>query len=139
VLEASSFIKNQFKMDNKEFINRYFKALTTEAKSKEVLENYITDKSLLEHIAFFESAFPDYKVIADEMTAEGNRVVVQARFTGVHEGDFNGIPPTHRSVEVPFAIGYEIENNKIVHHWIIVDRLALMEQLGVVPKAEAAH
>lgn len=126
-------------MGNKEFITRYYDALVTEGTSKAVLEKFMTDEHLMSHIAFFDAAFPGYKVIADEMTAEGNRVVVQARFAGVHKGDFNGIPPTHRSVEVPFAIGYEIENNKIVHHWIIVDRLALMEQLGVVSVGEAEH
>ncbi len=118
--------------ENKEFIIRYFNALTADGKSREVLEKFMTDEKLIEHIAFFESVFPDYKVIVDEMTAEGNRVVVRARLAGVHEGELNGIPPTHRAVEFPFAIGYEIEKGKIVNHWLIADRMALMEQLGAM-------
>ena len=51
---------------------------------------------------------------------------------GVHEGELNGIAPTHRTIEFPFAISYEIKNEKIVHHWMIVDRMAMMEQLGVM-------
>jgi predicted ester cyclase len=43
-----------------------------------------------------------------------------------------GIPPTHRSIEHPSVISYEIENGKIVHHWLIADSMALMEQLGVM-------
>ena len=118
---------------NKEFLTRYFNALSGGVtKTKELLEKYITDEELIGHINFFEAVFPGYEVIADAMTAEGNMVVVKARVKGVHEGEFNGIPPTHRSVDFPFAIGYEIEHEKIVHHWMIVDRIALMEQLGVM-------
>ena len=38
----------------------------------------------------------------------------------------------YRSIEFAFAIGYEIENGKISHHWLIADQMALMEQLGVL-------
>lgn len=125
---------------NKEFITRYFNALSGGVtKTKELLGKYITDEALIGHINFFEPIFPGYEIIADEMTAEDNKVVVKARFTGTHEGEFNGISPTHRTIEVPFAISYEIENEKIVHHWMIIDRMAMMEQLGVIPVEEAAH
>ena len=124
---------------NKEFITRYFNALSGHAKTKEILEKYMTDQSLIGHINFFEPVFPGYEVIADEMTAEDNKVVVKARFKGTHEGAFNGIAPTHRTIEVPFAISYEIENEKIIHHWMIIDRMEMMEQLGVIPAAQAAH
>ncbi len=125
---------------NKAFITRYFNALAGGApKTRELLEQYITDEELLGHINFFEPVFPGYEVIADEMTAEDNRVVVKARFKGTHEGDLNGIAPTHRTIEVPFAISYEIENEKIIHHWMIIDRMTMMEQLGVIPVAEATH
>jgi predicted ester cyclase len=93
----------------------------------------------MQHIAFFETVFPGYEILADEITAEDNRVVVKARLKGVHEGELNGIPPTHRAVEFACAISYEIENEKIIHHWLIADQMSLMQQLGVVPAAEAVH
>ena len=117
---------------NKEFVIRYFNALSGVSKTRESLEKFVADEELIGHISFFESVFPRYEVFADEMTAEGNRVVLRARMKGVHEGDFNGIPPTHRKIDVPFAISYEIENGKITHHWIIADSMSLMEQLGVM-------
>jgi predicted ester cyclase len=58
-------------------------------------------------------------------------VVVRARLKGCHTGEFNGILPTHRQVEFPFVISYDIENQKIVHHWLIADQVVLMEQLGI--------
>jgi predicted ester cyclase len=121
---------------NKEFIIKYFNALSNTEKTRELLSKFMTDEGLIEHILFFDSVFPNYAVIADEITAEANRVVVRCRMTGKHEGSLNGIPPTHKEVEFPFAIGYEIENNMIIHHWLIADQMMLMEQLGIV-NAEA--
>lgn len=117
---------------NKEFIIRYINALSGVTKTRELMEQYMTDEELLGHIAFFDAAFPKYEMFADEITAEGNRVVVRARMKGCHEGEFNGILPTHRKVELPFVISYDIENGKIVHHWLIADQIVLMEQLGVM-------
>jgi hypothetical protein len=117
---------------NKEFIIRYFNKMAEAVITRELLEEYITDEELIGHILFFESVFPNYKIFTDEMMAEGNRVLVRGRLKGRHEGEFNGIPPTHRNVEFPLVISYEIENEKIVHHWLMADQMILMEQLGVM-------
>jgi predicted ester cyclase len=117
---------------NKEFIIRYFNAISGVTKTREVIEQYMTDEELLGHILFFDAAFPKYEMFADEITAEGNRVVIRARFKGCHAGEFNGILPTNRNVEFPFVISYDIENGMIVHHWLMADSMALMEQLGVM-------
>ena len=117
---------------NKEFIIRYFNALSGVTKTTELVKTYTTDEHLIGHIAFFDAAFPKYELFADEMTAEGSKVVVRARFKGCHQGEFNGILPTHRNVDFPFVISYDIEKGKIVHHWLIADSMALMEQLGAM-------
>jgi predicted ester cyclase len=107
---------------NKEFIIEYFNTLSGTTKTRELLSPFVEDSSLIEHILFFDSVFPQYELFADELTAEGNRVVVRARLTGIHKGEFNGIPPTFRQVEFPFVISYEIADNKIVHHWMLQTR-----------------
>ena len=90
----------------------------------------ITDEVLIEHITFFDSVFPKYEMTIDEITADGNRVTVRSRLKGRHEGVFGDIKPTFRNVEMPFVVSYEIENRKIISHWLIADQMALMEQLG---------
>jgi predicted ester cyclase len=117
---------------NKEFIIRYINALSGVTKTRESLEYHISDESLIGHILFFDAVFPKYEMFMDEITGEGNRVIVRARLKGTHEGEMNGIPPTHKGVLFPFVIGYEIENNKIISHWLIADQMMLMEQLGVM-------
>lgn len=124
-------------MRNKEFVLEYFNAISGVEKTADLVGKYTTDQALIEHIAFFDSVFPKYELFADEMTAEGNRVIVRARMVGKHEGTLNGIPATHRSVDFPFAIGYEIEAGTIVHHWLIADQMHLLELLGIgKPAAE---
>ena len=123
---------------NKAFIMEYLSAISGVAKTKTLMEQFATDLGLISHVEFFEGAFPQYKMFADEITAENNRVVVRARFKGTHLGDLAGIPATYKSVEFPFAVGYEVHNNKIVNHWLIADQMSLMEQLGVTPKSEEA-
>jgi predicted ester cyclase len=115
----------------KELVVEYFKAISGVEKTPELLGQYTTDQELINHIAFFDAAFPNYDLIADEMTSEGNRVVVRARVVGRHEGELNGIPPTFKEVDFPFVIGYEIEGDKIVDHWMVADQMLLLDQLGI--------
>jgi len=118
--------------ENKEFVIRYLNALSGVTKTREIMAEYLADEELINHIIFFDTVFPKYEMFADEITAEGNRVVLRARLKGCHKGELNGIQPTNRNVEFPFFISYDIENGKIVHHWLIADQMLLMEQLGVM-------
>ena len=98
---------------NREFIIKYFNELSGVEKTRELCEKYTNDEKLIEHIAFFEGAFPKYDLFVEEMMTEGDRVIVQARATGIHKGSFNGIPPIGRKMDLPFVIRYTIKNNKI--------------------------
>jgi predicted ester cyclase len=116
---------------NKEFIMGYINATSGSLKTRELLEKYNGDPGLVDNILFMDSVFPKYEVLVDEIMAEGDRVMVRARLKGRHDGEFLGIPPTHREVEAPYVVGYEVHNNRITHSWLISDLLKLVEQLGV--------
>ncbi|NRB52325.1 MAG: ester cyclase [Saprospiraceae bacterium] len=117
--------------ENKKFVLKYFKAISHVEKTEKLCDEFMTDQNLKEHIIFFDSIFPGYELIAEEMMSEGNRVMVRARIKGIHKGNFNGIHPTNKKVDFPFVINYTIENEKITQHWMIADQMILMEQLGV--------
>lgn len=123
---------------NKEFIINYLTAVSGVEKPRELLEKYISDEALISHKEIFEAAFPKYDLFIDEMTAEGNRVIIRARVSGTHLGELGGIAPTYKTVDFPVIVAYEIENEKIVSHWMLADQMKLMEQLGVIP-ATATH
>jgi predicted ester cyclase len=116
----------------KEFLNEYFTALSGQAVTKDLLDKYITDPELKEHVMFYTSVFPGYEILVDDTIEEGNKVAVRGTFRGVHKGDLMGIAPTGKEVSFSIMIIYIIENRKIVNHWMVADQLGLMQQLGVV-------
>ena len=116
-------------VDNKQFIEDYFRELSGQPKPNELLNRYISDPSLKEHIRQAEAAFPEYEVVAHQMVAEGDIVAVRCTLRGVHRGDFGGIPPTGKTVSTDFMIFYRVSNGRIAEHWIQVDMKDLAEQL----------
>ena len=126
---------------NKALIAEYFNAISGKEKTDELQQKYIADSDqvLKDHIVAFEAGFPLYELIAEDMIAEGDKVVVRATFRGTHQGEFAGIPATGISVEMPLIIIYRIENGKIVEHWMQADVMGLMQQLGALPTPESTE
>jgi steroid delta-isomerase-like uncharacterized protein len=79
------------------------------------------------------AGFPDNRHDVEEMVAEGDKVVVRCTLTGTHEGEFMGIPPTGRSIEVSEIHVYRLKDGKAVEHRVGRDDLGAMRQLGVIP------
>lgn len=117
-------------VDNKSLVQEYWNALSGKEKTPALVEKYVADPHLKEHIAFFEAAFPRYEMIAEDFICEGDKVVVRARARGVHKGDLMGMPPTGKAIEVPFIAIYQVAGGKIVKNWLVTDRMEMMEQLG---------
>jgi predicted ester cyclase len=122
--------------ENKAFVKSYLEALSGKAKTPELVDQFVAEQALKDHIAGAEEGFPNYELIADHIVAEDDMVSVIGRFGGTHTGSFMGIPATGKSFsDVPIHITYKVEGGKIVDHWMLVDNAALMQQLGLVPSA----
>ena len=121
--------------ENKAFIRRYLDAINGKEKPAAVVDQFISevDALLKQHIAGYEAAFPRYALIAEDMIAEADKVVVRFTFRATYGGGFMNIPATGQQVAMPGIIIYRIADGKIVEHWMQVDSAALMQQLGVQP------
>jgi predicted ester cyclase len=117
---------------NKAFISRYLNALRHD-KSQETLDTFIAEDELKQHIAMYEVSLPGYWLEAEDLIAEGDQVAVRGKVRGVHNGQLMSIAPTGKEVAVPIFITYRIANGKIVQHWMLVDMLDLLQQLGAAP------
>lgn len=85
-------------------------------------------------LGMFLAAFPDLQMTADEMIAEGDKVVVRGTMSGTHKGEFMGIPPTNKGFKAQFFDIVEIRDGKATAHWGLTDQAAMMEQLGLAPE-----
>lgn len=76
------------------------------------------------------TAFPDAQIEPRHLVADEDHVVVAYTLTGTHEGDFNGIAPTGRKIEVNGIQIGRFEDGLIVERWGSSDELGIVQQLG---------
>jgi predicted ester cyclase len=81
----------------------------------------------------FRAAFADFRAEILDQIAEGDKVVTRKVFRGTHAGEFQGIEPTNREVEIHVIDIVRVIDGRIVEHWNCVDRLGLLAQLGALP------
>jgi predicted ester cyclase len=84
----------------------------------------------------FRAAFPDWRMEIAELVAEENTVEGRFRCSGTNQGEFKGVPPTWRRMEVDEVYFLRVENGKFVDFWALEDDLARMRQLGLIPSPE---
>ena len=88
--------------------------------------------------ALFRSAFPEAEFVIEVVVAGEDGAAVRWTLRGTHEGEWVGIPPTGRRFEIPGMHMIRIQGGKIVEEWRNADRLALLQQLGVIPAPQQA-
>lgn len=89
-------------------------------------------------ISTVREAFPDLRVTVEDQVAEGDRVVTRWTALGMHQGEFQGMPPTGRQMTMTGITIFRIANGKIIEGWTNADMLGLLQQLGAVPAPEQA-
>lgn len=82
------------------------------------------------------TAFPDLAVRTQQLLAEGALVAVHLSGGGTHEGVFQGCPGTGRRWTATCSAIYRIEAGQIAEGWVNWDLLAILEQLGVIRRAD---
>jgi steroid delta-isomerase-like uncharacterized protein len=88
---------------------------------------------LKEFVTTFRAAFPDLKISAEDMIADGDKVASRAIMRGTHKGEFMGVPATGKKFEIAGIDIIRFAGGKVVEHWGITDTLGLMQQLGAMP------
>ena len=81
------------------------------------------------------AAFPDAHITAEEMIAEGDKVVARWTLRGTQRGTFRDIPATGRSVAWSGIDVYTVVDGRIAALVREADNLALLQQLGARPPA----
>lgn len=90
-------------------------------------------------VAMSRVAFPDLRIVLEDVIAEEDRVAVRYTMRGTHQGELMGMPPTGKQVAVPGIVVLRVRDGKLTERWENADNLGLMQQLGVVPSTEQSR
>lgn len=81
------------------------------------------------------TAFPDAHIEPAHLVADDDNIAIAYTLTGTHEGEFHGLAPTGKTIEVRGMQIARFENAEIVERWGSSDELGILTQLGVDPAA----
>ena len=82
-------------------------------------------------IASLRRAFPDFHLAIDDLAVDGDTVWLRMTGTGTNDGAFMGHPPTGRVMRTDVFDALRVEDDRIVEHWGVPDRLGTLFQLGL--------
>ena len=78
------------------------------------------------------SAFTDIVMQLDDILVDGDRVVLISRLSGTHTGEFFGLSPGGRRVEVQVALVMKVAGGLVVEERRIYDFTGVLVQVGVL-------
>jgi len=81
----------------------------------------------------FHTAFPDLHFTIEDEIAEGNKIAIRWTLRATHLGEYQGRPPTGKTVTVTGISIFQIANGKIQNLTVNMDRLSQFQQLGWLP------
>ena len=80
------------------------------------------------------SAFPDLSISGETVVSDDDHVCIAYTVSGTHQGEFQGIQPTGRSITARGVQIGRFEDGKIVERWGSSDELGILTQLGASPR-----
>jgi steroid delta-isomerase-like uncharacterized protein len=86
---------------------------------------------------FHEQAFDAEPIVKNTVIADG-QAALEADFVGTHTGEFLGVAATGRRVNVPYAVLYDLDGEKITALRVYMPMDVLMQQLGATPASAQA-
>ena len=75
-------------------------------------------------------AFPDLEAQVDDLVAAEDKVAIRVSFRGTHQGEFQGIPATGRTIHYVSHEFYRVEDGLFAEERICSDMASLVRQLS---------
>ncbi len=118
--------------------------LADELMSPKIVDHYFdtqgiphTENAVEDFKKFYTNllvAFPDITAVIHYQIAEGDLVATYKTLYGTHKGEFRGVQPTGKQIELHLMDFFRLADGKMVEHWAVIDFMNLLRQLGVFPK-----
>jgi steroid delta-isomerase-like uncharacterized protein len=91
-------------------------------------------RQLKGELAAFVKAFPDLTIELDHVVAEDDKVSVWATYRGTHKGEFAGVPPSGRPIDIAGWDMIRVDGDRIVEMSSYCNLLGLLTQIGALPE-----
>ena len=117
-------------MNNAELVKTFYEVIVSENRLDE-LERYISDDcvqkvgekeihigivGMRKHLAALKETYPDYAMKIIRQYSDGDYVVSEFIMRGTHKGEFIGIKPTNKVLEITGVDIDKVIDGKIVEH-----------------------
>jgi steroid delta-isomerase-like uncharacterized protein len=138
--------------DNKAIVSRFYDEVLNQRKvhvlDQIAVEDYVEHDpfpgqgnglaDLKARVAGLQHMFNPLRFTVEDVIAEGDRVVVRWTNAGTDSGGFLGAPATGKDFGIAGIDIYSVRNGRLAEHWHVVDMLAQMQQLGLIPQPQGA-
>lgn len=81
-------------------------------------------------LASARTSFPDLDGTVEDVIAEGDRVAARVTWRGTHRGEFVGVPPTNKPIEMSAYHHVRFADGRAVEWWGTADVFGVLQQLG---------
>jgi len=105
-------------MNNKEIVKYYYEIVVSE-NMIDSIPQYIGSElaeGMRSHLIAVRNTYPDYTVSITRQYEEGEYVISEVSMKGTHSGDFLGITPTNKVIEIMGINIDKVVDGKIVEH-----------------------
>lgn len=132
--------------DNKTLVRRYYEEVIStgaiEAVPRFVAPDYVEVHDNRRypigldgakgHVLGVRRTYPDLRLTVEQQIAEGEWVVSRVTMRGTHAGEWQGITPTGKTVEVTAVNVERVVNGRIVEHGGAANLLGPLMEIGAV-------
>lgn len=95
----------------------------------EMPEPLLGRETWLQGFELMKRAFPDLHAHVDDMVAADDKVALRMTLSGTHQGDFQGIQASGRTIGYVSHEFYRVADGLIAEEWICSDTASLFRQL----------
>ncbi len=135
--------------ENKDLVQNYFEEIWNKGNLEK--ESQFVDQNIVVHAApfpglpegisgpvyivtTFRAAMPDIHLTNDDVFGENDMVVQRWHTVGHHTGEpLFGVPASGKEIVLTGINQFRVENGRLAERWGVIDAVALLQQLGLIP------
>ena len=129
--QNKALVRSVVEFWNKRDLEAFFRILAPEYV-EHLPTGDISLGQLKDYAPAFFAAFPDIRFTIEHMVADGDTVALFLNWKGTHQGEYMGIPPTGKQIDITNVNLIKIAGGRGVEFWNVTD-MRLIQQLEVIP------